>query len=764
MRHLLTAGLLAAIVAGAACTPEAPMPPNSPSSAASSPQTTQPSENASPRPAILAPEASSIDLDRISRFPEPGWQVPRNIHYSPDGKLITYLQSEAQTSGEQMALFGFDLGSRTSKVLVRASDLHKEAQPLSREEELRRERQRKRIQGVTDYAWAKRAPVMLIPHGGGLFLRGADGALTRLTEAKDPAIDAKLSEAGDKVAFVRRGELMLLEVKAKKETALTQGAPEGLTRGLSDFLGQEELDEPSGFWWSPAGDKIAYLEVDERGVETVPVMGHRGKKPDLMQQRYPLAGAKNPLVKAGFVDLKTKKTTWIKAPEGDRYLGRFRWSRDGKALFFQVLSRDQKRVSVNRADPESGAVTELWNETSRTWTTYKDLRLLERSPRLVSTMTLSGHTHLEVRDATNGQRVAELTRGDWDVDHIAAIDEDQGLVFFVGTMTSPVERHLYSVPMGGGEIKKVSQERGVHGVILSQEGKGYVDIHSASDRLPKATIHAVDGSTIGELPIPSDADLTKLKLRSPEVVTLKSSAGDTLYGALLKPRTIEPGKRYPTIVMVYGGPSVQTVFDMWLPRLLWQHLADRGFVIFQLDNRGSSGRGPGFSEPVYKHLGEVELRDQVTGVEYLKTLPYVDGDRVGIYGHSYGGFMAALAMFKAPDHFKVGVSGSPVTDWAFYDSAYTERYMETPAENPKGYEASDLGRLAPNLRGKLFVIHALMDENVHFANTAHLIDALVDAQKKFDLLVFPGERHGYRSSAARKYAMMRVIDYFVENL
>lgn len=763
MRNLLVVGLIGAILAGAACTPEAQMPPNSsPPPSDTIPPPTPKSAQTLTKPPILGPEASSIDLEQLTRFPEPGWQIPRNIHYSPDGKLLTYLQSESH--GEQMALFGFDLGTRTSQVLVRATDLHKNDKPLSREEELRRERQRKRIQGVTEYAWAKHAPVMLIPHGGDLFVRGADGALTRLTDGKEPAIDAKLSDNGEKIAFVRRGELAVLEVKTRKETALTQGAPEGVSRGLSDFLGQEELDEPSGFWWAPGGEKIAYLEVDERGVEVVPVMGYRDKKPDLMQQRYPLTGARNPVVKAGILDLKTKKTAWIKAPEGDHYLGRFAWAKDGKALFFQVLSRDQRRVSVHRADPESGATTELWSETSKTWTKYKDTHLLERSPRIVSTVTLGGHTHLEVRDATRGQQITELTRGDWEVSNLVWVDEDKGLVLFEGTMASPVERHLYTVPLGGGEIKRLTPERGVHGIILSQEGKGYVDIHSASDRRPQAAIHAPDGAVIGELPIPAEAGAPKQSLRVPEIVTVKSKAGDTLYGALLRPRTMEPGRKYPVVVMVYGGPGVQSVLDMWLPRLLWQHLADRGFVVFQLDNRGSAGRGPGFAEPIYNHLGEVELSDQLTGVEYLSTLPYVDASRVGIYGHSYGGFMAALAMFKAPDQFKVGISGSPVTDWIFYDSAYTERYMQTPALNPKGYEAADLGRLAPNLRGKLFVIHALMDENVHFGNTAHLIDALVAAQKKFDLLVFPGERHGYRSPAARKYAMMRVIDYFVENL
>jgi dipeptidyl-peptidase 4 len=773
MRNDLVAGLLCALVVGLACNPEPAMPPNAPSSPAapasptsSGAATTRATEALEPSPAartkILGPEASAIDFERMARFPEPGWQIPRAIGYSPDGKLITYLQSESQ--GEQMALFAVDLATRTSKLLVRASDLHKDERPLSREEELRRERQRTRIQGVTDYAWAKDAPVMLIPHGGDLFLRGDGGEITRLTNGKEPALDPKLTARGDKVAFVRGSELVVLDVASKKETALTHGAPDGVTRGQSDFLGQEELAESSGFWWSPGGDKIAYLEVDERGVAELPVMGHRAKKPDLMQQRYPLAGAKNPVVRAGIIDLATKKTAWIKPPAGDHYIGRFQWSLDGKTLFFQVLRRDQKRVDVLRADPQTGAVTELWSEEAKAWTGYKEARLLERSPRIVASATVGGHHHLELRNTMTGARLAELTHGDWDVEHIARIDEDKGLVYFIASKDSPVERHLYTVPLEGGEIRRVTPERGVHAVVLSAKGKGWVDIHSASDRLPQAAIHGADGATIGALPIPVEADLDKLGLRTPEIVTVKSAAGDTLYGALLKPRHLEPGRKYPVIVMVYGGPGVQAVHDMWSPRLLWQHLADRGFVVFQLDNRGSAGRGPAFAEPIARRLGEVELADQLTGVEHLKKLPYVDASRVGIYGHSYGGYMAALAMFKAADHFKVGVAGSPVTDWAFYDSAYTERYMGTPAENPEGYARADLGRWAKDLQGKLFIIHALMDENVHFDNTAHLIEALIEAQKKFDLLVFPGERHGYRSPAARRYAMLRVVDYFAENL
>ncbi len=741
----------------------ADLPPSTAAHTATMSQANAPNLEPTGRPPIAGPEASPVDFERIARFPEPGWQTPRSVTFSPDGKLVTYLQSESQS--DEMALFAFDPATRSSRVLVRASDLVKSEKPLSREEELRRERRRTRIAGVTDYRWAKRAPVMILPHAGALFYRDGVGAISQLTDAAEPAIDPKLCDDGTKVAYVKKGELALLDVRTHKETQLTHGAVAGVTRGLSDFVGQEEFDEESGFWWSPTCDRIAYLEVDERHVDVVPVMGYRDSKPDLMQQRYPRAGARNPSVRAGILDLKTKKTTWLTIPGGgEHYLARFQWAPDGKSLWFQSLTRDQRRLSVLRADAETGALREMWSATSPTWIELVKLRLLERTPRAVATTTVDGHYHLEVRDAVSGDRVALLTKGDWDVESIPAVDEDAGRVFFTGTMAAPLERRLHAVPLAGGPVATLTAERGVHAISMSRDGKAFVDEHSATDRLPRATVRRADGALVGELPVPKDPDVERLALRSPEIVQVKSPGGQTLYGALLKPRHLEPGRRYPTVVMVYGGPGVQTVLDAWAPRLLWQHLADRGFVVFQLDNRGSAGRGPGFQAPIYHHLGKAELEDQLAGVDALAAMPFVDPSRVAIYGHSYGGFMTALAMLAAPDRFKVGIAGAPVTDWRLYDTGYTERYMGTPADNAAGYAESDLARLAGNLKGKLLLLHALMDENVHFDHSAHLIDALVGASKHFDLFVFPGERHGYRNPAARRYAMRRVIDYLVENL
>jgi dipeptidyl-peptidase-4 len=759
MAALARSGVVSIVLAVAvlACAPAdngAP-PPRAP---------TPPAPSAPPggRATVLGPEASPITFERMARFPEPGWNVPRAAAFSPDGAVVTFLASE--TGGDEMALFAFDLATSKTSVIARARDLLKQDKPMSREEELRRERQRQRAKGISDYRWAKKTNRMVIPLGGDLFLRDEKGAVTRLTDTKEAELDPKLCATGERLAFVRGSELYAIEIATKKETELTTGGKEGLTHGVSDYNGQEEFDESSGFFWSPTCDKLVYLEVDERKVGTVPVVGYRGGKPDTMDQRYPEAGAVNPIVRAGILDVRARRTSWI-TDVGAGYIARFAWTPDGKAVIYQRMTRDQKKVSVMRADASTGKSSELWSASDPAWVDFIDARVLEKTPRIVAIEDRAGHQHLTVHDAATGKRAGEdLTSGTWDVSSIVGIDEDKGDVYLEANKDAVLERQLYAVPIAGGALRRVTTERGVHLVTSNAAATAFVDVHSASDRAPKAVVRSARGAVVGDLPVKVDADLDALGIRAPELVTVEVERGVELRGALLKPRRMEEGKRYPAVVMVYGGPGIQMVQDRWSPRLSWQHLADRGFVVFQLDNRGSTGRGHAFETPIFKHLGRVELADQLVGLAWLKKLPFVDGDRVGIYGHSYGGYMAALAMLRAPGSFQLGIAGSPVTDWRLYDTGYTERYMETPASNAEGYADSDLSPLAKGLTGDLFVLHALMDENVHFANTANLVDALVAADKPFDLFVFPGERHGYRSPAARVYASHRVVDYLVEHL
>ena len=750
MFRALARAISLALLTACAATPPAPQCP---------PPTAAPPSPPPLRFTALPPTASAIDFARIAKFPEPGWQVPRSIRFSPDGALVTWLASEAQN--DEMSLFALDRATDQISVVLRAKDLP--ARPRSREEELRRERQRTKTEGITSYRWAKRAPLMVIPHGGDVFVRDAKGALVRLTDTPEPELDPKPCPSGERVAFVRKGELVAVDIATKKEVTLTHGAVEGLTHGLSDFVAQEELGEPSGFFWSPKCDRIAYFEVDERKVGITPVVGYRNDKIDIMQQRYPLAGDANPVVKLFVVDLATKKTTPIRLPDGpERYLVDVAFGEDGKNLYFQALARTHKKVATMRADLGTGAATELFAETSTTWVWPVQTELTAKTNEVVMTSEASGFRHLEVRKLEPNAAPRRLTEGNWEVEQLVAVDEERGRVLFVGTKDGVLERHLYAVPLAGGPITKLTKEPGVHGINSDEHGRAWADTASAHDRLPKVTV--VTEAATRELPVTRDDDLAKLGVRPVEHVSFTGPSGDTLYGALLRPRALQPGVKHPAIVMVYGGPNSQMIVDSWAPRLLWQHLADRGFFVLQVDNRGTGGRGVAFERAPHKRLGVVELEDQVAAAKWLAKIPEVDAARIGISGHSYGGFMAALAMFRAPAIFAAGVVGSPVTDWRTYDTGYTERFMETPASNPEGYAASDVTRDVAALIGKLLVMHGQMDENVHYTNTARLIDALVAAKKPFDLLVFPGERHGQRNPASKAYANERIARFFVERL
>ncbi len=712
---------------------------------------------------ILPESASPISFARMAKFPEPGWSVPRKVAFAPDGASVTYLASER--GDDEMALFSLDLATGARAVLLRAADLIPSDTPRSRAEELRAERQRNRTKGITEYQWAERAPLLLFPTGGDVFVRDGAGRILQLTKTAEPEIDPKPCADGSKVAFVRGRELHVVDVATLKETAITRGAPEGVTRGQSDFNGQEEFDEPSGHFWSPDCKKLAYLEVDERGVAEVPVLGHRGGKTDLMMQRYPRAGAANPRVTLHLADVASGKSEAVALPAGapSAYLARLRFTSDSRALVFFALSRDQRRLALLRAPVDGGkkppgVVHE--EQASAGWLEMPDLVLSPSGAAAFANLARDGHAHL-VRVSLDGAAAPRtLTNGDWDVARVlGASDKDE--VYVTGNRDETLGRALHRVGPDG-VITRLTPEPGVHDVVVSAKRGAFADVHSASARLPRAEV-VREGKRL-EIPVAADPDLASLGIRTAERIEVDVPGGPRLYGALLPPRVVVPGRKHPLVVMVYGGPGVQTVLDRWQPRLLWQHLADRGFYVLQVDNRGSGGRGPAFAAPIAGKLGFVELEDQLRALDQVLSRHPIDPARVALYGHSYGGYMAALAMLREPTRFRAAIAASPVTDWRLYDTGYTERFMGTPSENAAGYAATDLEALAANLRGELLVVHALMDENVHFQHSADLIDALVRAQKPFEMFVFPGERHGYRSPAAREYAMGLVTRFLVRAL
>jgi dipeptidyl-peptidase-4 len=705
----------------------------------------------------------ALTLAQVAQQPRPGMVVPGRVAFTPDGKGVTYLFSEE--GNLVRSLWRYDIASGERAVLAGPPPASTDERELSREEELRRERARLRELGVTDYQFATEAPqpVLLVPGGGRLYVAVGDAPLCELN-GTEGAIDPQFSRDGTQVGFVRGGELWVCPVAGGEPRKLTTGAEDGLTNGLAEFIAQEELDQDRGYWWSPDGSRIAYICADSRHIPDYAIV-HQGKNDvEAEHHRYPLAGAANAVLRLGVVELATDTTTWMDlGPEQDIYVARVGWRPDG-ALTALSLSRDQRTLTLLAFD-EAGASTALLREHAEPWINLNgDTRFLD-SGGFVWTSEQSGYRHIYLRDQA-GLELRALTGGEWVVTGVVGVDEASRMVFFMATRDSVLERHLYAVSLDGGEIRKLTDEPGYHGAVVAKDGKRFIDHWSSREHGPRVVLRNVDGSVAAELFVNEGAAASKLGLEPPEFMEMTVGDGVRLHGAIYRPPALEAGQRYPVIVSVYGGPHAQRVADDWSMTvdLRAQYFAQQGYVVFKLDNRGSASRGLAFEATIADRMGTVEVDDQVAGVRALAKLPYVDASRVGMYGWSYGGYMTCMAMMKAPDVFKTGVAGAPVTDWDGYDTGYTERYMGTPQSNPEGYHDSSVLTHAAKLKGKLLLVHGMTDENVHFRHTARLIVALTEAGKDYDLVVFPEERHMPRDAKGLEYQERRVAEYFKANL
>ena len=721
-----------------------------------------------------------LTLEQVAQYPRPGMNVPGRWGFTPGGESVTYLFS---ADGNLVrSLWARDIATGAERLLAGPPPASASEETLSREEELRRERARLRELGVTDYQWAKKSerPVLLVPSGSGLQV-SLDGAPLMTIKGTVGAIDPHLSPDGTRIAFVRDGELHVSDIATGELVQLTSGAEDGLTHGLAEFIAQEELDQDHGFWWSPDGSRIAYIEADSRHIPIFAIAHTGSPNPETEPHRYPFAGQSNAILRLGVVSAAGGETRWMDlGPDPDIYVARVAWRPDG-VLTAQLLSRDQRHLRLVAFDAR-GSATTLIDERRDPWLNLDhDLRFLE-SGEILCSSERTGFRHLYLHDA-HGKELRQLTsallplsrtvgrggggvRAEWIVTRLIAVDEPRRIAYFQATREGVLERHLYSVSLDGGDIRQLTAENGWHDATFSRDCSRFLDISSSIHEAPTVTLRAADGTTLGTVFANEGATADALGLSPPEFVTLPAEDGTPLFGSIYRPAELEPGRRYPVIVSVYGGPHAQRVTDDWSQTvdLRAQYLAQQGYIVFKLDNRGSANRGLAFEAFLNRAMGSVEVADQVTGVRFLETLGYADTNRVGIHGWSYGGYMTAMAMLRAPDVFKVGVAGAPVTDWDGYDTGYTERYMGTPQANAEAYRESSVLTHVENLRGKLLLVHGLVDENVHFRHTSRLIVALTEHQKEYDLLVFPEERHMPRDAKGLEYMERRLVSYFEKNL
>jgi dipeptidyl-peptidase-4 len=717
--------------------------------------------------------AESLTIERIFAAPDLSGASLRGARFSPDGKLVTYLQGKA-TNKDRLDIWAYDTTRRENRLLVDSAALVPEEGALSPEEEARRERARtSSLSGIVEYDFSADSRRLLIPLNGDLYLYDltvtADRAVRRLTETAAAETDARFSPRGRYVSFVRDQNLYVIDLTSGEERAITKGGAGVISFGMAEFIAQEEMDRSTGYWWSPDEAKIAYTRVDESPVDEVERFEIYAETVKVIRQRYPAAGranAKVDLFVANLTNAATEARELPAAAAGDGYLARVNWLPDSRSLAVQRQARNQQFLELLRIDIETGTAKRLLEERSDTWIDlYEELTFLKSRPAFIWASARSGYKHLYLYDL-DGRLIRPLTSGNWMVvgdageRAVEAVDEKRGLVYFTANRETPLERHLYSAPLDGSSdpieverrIQRVSTTPGWHSSVLSSNGQLWLDTYSNPDTPASLTLRRTDGRVIDVL-VPNTLDEShpyapfRAAHQRTEFGTLRAEDGQTLYYQLITPINFDPAKRYPVIVDVYGGPGNQRVRNAWggFPRgnegFFRQYLAQQGYVVFTLDNRGSGFRGTAFEGALYRRMGSIEIEDQVRGVEFLRSLPYVDARRVGVFGWSYGGYMALMAMVRAPDYFTAGVAGAPVTDWRLYDTHYTERFMSTPTDNPDGYRDGMVMTHAKQLRGRLLVMHGMADDNVLFTHSTALFKTLQDLRKPFEVMPYPGSKH-----------------------
>jgi dipeptidyl-peptidase 4 len=714
--------------------------------------------------------SKSLPLDALAQYPLPGMAFPDCLAFSPDDCWITYLFSPEHSLTRR--LFGCEPQTGERRQLANFQDQQTGEGEITLEETLRRERQRLRERGVTQYAWAKDANRLLIPVQDKLFIQDpSDNAPRLILDAQErPLQDPQISPDGEWVAFVQGGELHVLSCEGGTPQQITRGAlPEGKTNGLAEYVAQEEMDRSHGFWWSPDSQWLAFEEVDETHIPVYRIL-HLGKDQvgagAQEDHHYPFAGKENACVRLGVVSRQGGEPLWLDLGlEADIYLARLDWLPDGN-LAVQILNREQTRLDLIRLDPRSGSRQVWLSERNPVWVNLHDLFRPLKSGGFIWASERSGFRHLYLYDA-QGELVCPLTQGEWMVDEVVGVDEASQQVYFTASYPTPLESHLYRVAFSGGEMQRLTFEPGMHRVVCDHACRRFVDICHSIERPSRVAVHSLkDGARLALIEDPLDGRISEYDLKPPRLVGLHNRNGDLLYGAVFQPPSSYGEGPLPTIVFVYGGPHSQLVANHWklTANLRAQYLRNKGFLVFVLDNRGSSRRGLAFEAALRWDMGHHEVEDQVDGVRWLVAQGLSDPTRVGIYGASYGGYMAAMCLARAPQTFKVAIAISPVTHWDGYDTHYTERYMGIPQTNLQGYQQSSVMAHAANLSGKLMLIHGLIDENVHFRHTARLINALIAARKPYDLLIFPDERHMPRRPEDQVYMEGLIVDYFTRNL
>ncbi|WP_018128230.1 S9 family peptidase [Balneola vulgaris] len=567
-----------------------------------------------------------------------------------------------------------------------------------------------------------------------------------------------------KFAYVKGYDIYVVDTATKEEKRLTYGSEEQMN-GRPSWVYPEEFGQREAYWFSPDNSKIAYMQYNEKDVHQFPIVHELEFEAGLELMRYPKAGETNPTVKLFIVDIESGDIEEVPTnSDPDTYIVRPIWRQDGSELTFRRLNRQQNHLEFLAYNLGSQSVRTIFEEKEDAYINMHDNFIqLDDNQTFIWTSEVSGYNHIYHYDF-NGKLINQITKGDFPVGSIVNVDQKNKKVYFSAYQNMGLDLYFYVVDMDGTDMKKLSKGEGRHNVSMNPSADYYICSHSSFDQPYEANMYTSNGKMVRNMMKADVSNVLAENLSKPEFFTFKAADGVTeLPGLIYKPVDFNPNKEYPVVLPLYGGPESQDVSNTYKNSDGYQRLAQLGFIVVRANYRGSGNRGKEFATLHYENLGTLEIDDYAEAIKHVTKRPYADASRVGVYGHSYGGYATAMLMLRYPNLFHVGISGAPVTDWRSYDTIYTERYMNTPQKNKKGYDVGSAMTYADQLKGKLLLVHGSIDNNVHPANTTMLVDALIKAGKKFDLMMYPNNRHGIRGAHGAHYNKMR-LNYLIEHL
>jgi len=722
---------------------------------------------------LVAAEKKSLTLEKLTGEPP---LVSRGISGTAwrDARRFTYIVSEGFGPGAKRELWQYDVSTGKRAKLLDSIPIPGDGADKDKDaaaKDAGAKDAKSKTLSVAGATWNQAGTALLVQGEHDVWVYDVEKkVLSRLTKDAEDEEYPTFSPTGTHVAFVKKNDLYAVEIASTKATRLTTTGTEHVFNGKLDWVYEEELaNRRSGrsYEWSPDGKAIVYLRLDENAVPEYPIVDFLPTNGKHLPQRYPKAGDPNATPTAHIVDLTGKETGSFTGAKGD-YIGpEFSWTVDSKSAAVLNMDRSQQELYgqlVPRSGDEGGLAIPVCGTADPAWVnSLEPPRFLKDGSGYLVLSEYTGFLHL-YRYGMDGKEKNVVTKGGWMIDGEYDVDNRTGTVYFTATEKDPRERHIYRVKVDGTGFTRLSTGRGHHAFKLAPGGAHYLETFSDIDTPSKIALCKADGTRVALVDEPK-SDLGDYALGKVELGSFTGSDGTLFYTSLVKPHDFDPAKKYPVVVSVYGGPHAQTVQDRWGSTSLFDHyLSSKGYLVWKMDNRGSWGRGHVFEMAILKKLGVQELADQLEGIAALKKKPFVDPARIGITGWSYGGFMTLFAATRAGEVFKCAVAGAPVTDWKFYDSIYTERYMKLPKDNKEGYEASSNVAAADKLATKLLIIHGTSDDNVHMQNTIAFVDKLVKARKDFSFVPMPGMKHGPRSPAHRLYVSQRIWEFFEKNL